>query len=75
MKTMFSRVCLLFGICLWVGNVSAQYSTNFSVLEVEDEDLEMVINLTVSDLLTTFNTAQHDKKTPDQIKDLLMQGT
>ncbi len=73
MKTIFSRVCLLFFMCLWVGNASAQYMTNFSVLEVEDEDFEMVINLTVSDLLSTFNKAQYDKKTPEQIKEQLLQ--
>lgn len=72
MKTIFSRACMLFAICLWAGNVSAQYATNFSIIEVEDEEMEMVINLTVSDLLTTFNKAQYDKKSPEEVKDALI---
>lgn len=71
MKTIVSRACLLLFMCLWVGNVAAQYATNFSVVEVEDEDLEEIINITVSDLLTTFNTAQHDGKSPEQMRELL----
>lgn len=71
MKTFISRACMLLGICLWVGHASAQYATNFSVLEVEDEEMEMVVNLTVSDFLTTLNVAQYDKKTPEELKDQL----
>lgn len=63
---------MLFAICFWVGNVSAQYNVNFSVLEVEDEDMEMIINLTVSDLLSYLNVAQFDGKSPQQVNDELL---
>lgn len=72
MKTIFTRACMLFAIYFWVGNVSAQYNVNFSVLEVEDEDMEMIINLTVSDLLSYLNVAQFDGKSPQQVKDELL---
>ena len=72
MKTVINRACLLISLCLWFSNVSAQYTTNFSVIEVDDEEMEEIVNLTVSDLLTTFNTAQYDKKSADELKDLLL---
>ena len=43
---------------------SAQYSTEFRVREVEDDELSANIDLVVSGLLTAFNNAQGNGETP-----------
>ena len=44
--------------CLFSLNVSAQYSTDFTVTELEDDELKANIDLAISGLLTAFNNAQ-----------------
>lgn len=65
MKTTLIRTWMLICVCLFTWNASAQYATHFFVTEVEDQDLSDNICLAVSDLLTAFNTAQHDGTTPE----------
>ena len=65
MKTTVIRVWMLICVCLFTWNASAQYSTSFLVTEVEKENLAEDINLAVSDMLTEFNVAEHEKRTPD----------
>lgn len=65
MKTTVIRAWMLICVCLFTWNASAQYSTSFLVTEVEKENLAEDINLAVSDMLTEFNVAEHEKRTPD----------
>ena len=48
-------LCLLF-VSFLALNVSAQYTTDFRVTEVEDDELAANIDLAISGLLTAFNT-------------------
>ena len=50
--------------CLFSLNVSAQYSTDFTVTELEDDELKANIDLAVSGLLTAFNNAQGNGTAP-----------
>ena len=64
MKKLFMRtLCLLFVSFLTL-NVSAQYSTDFRVTEVEDDELAANIDLAISGLLTAFNNAQGNNDVP-----------
>lgn len=45
-------------VCMFSLNVSAQYDTNFTVTEVEGDELKANIDMAVSGLLTAFNNAQ-----------------
>lgn len=65
MKTTVIRTWMLIFVCLFTWNASAQYSTSFLVTGVKNESLSEDINLAVSDMLTKFNVAEHEKKTPD----------
>lgn len=65
MKTILNRTWMLFFVCLFTWNASAQYATHFLVTEIEDQDLSDNICLAVSDLLTAFNTAEHEGITPN----------
>lgn len=65
MKTTVIRTWMLICVCLFTWNASAQYSTSFFVTGVKNESLSEDINLAVSDMLTKFNVAEHEKKTPD----------
>ena len=56
-------LCLLFVSFLTL-NVSAQYSTDFRVTEVEDDELAANIDLAISGLLTAFNNAQGNNDVP-----------
>ena len=56
-------LCLLFVSFLTL-NVSAQYSTDFRVTEVEDDELAANIDLAISGLLTAFNNAQGNGDVP-----------
>lgn len=62
MKKTFLKIYTLFVACLFSLNVSAQYSTNFQVTEIEDIDLRANIDLAISGLLTAFNNAQGNVK-------------
>ena len=50
--------------CLFSLNVSAQYSTDFTVTELEDDELKANIDLAISGLLTAFNNAQGNGTAP-----------
>lgn len=64
MKKLFMRtLCLLF-VSFFALNVSAQYSTDFRVTEVEDDELAANIDLAISGLLTAFNNAQGNGDVP-----------
>lgn len=64
MKKLVMRIlCLLF-VSFMTLNVSAQYSTDFRVTEVEDDELADNINLAISGLLTAFNNAQGNGDVP-----------
>lgn len=56
-------LCLLF-VSFFALNVSAQYSTDFRVTEVEDDELAANIDLAISGLLTAFNNAQGNGDVP-----------
>lgn len=56
-------LCLLF-ISFFTLNMSAQYSTDFQVIEVEDDELAANIDLAISGLLTAFNNAQGNGDVP-----------
>ena len=56
-------LCLLF-VSFLALNVSAQYTTDFRVTEVEDDELAANIDLAISGLLTAFNNAQGNGDVP-----------
>lgn len=64
MKTTTFRTWLIAFACLFIYNASAQQTVNFLVTEVENEELSMAINFTVSDLLSAFNVAAYDGTQP-----------
>ena len=55
---------VLFLLCLFSLNVSAQYKTVFQVTEIENVELKENINFTISDLLTNLNKAQGTGTSP-----------
>lgn len=65
MKNILNRAWMLILVSLFTWNASAQYATHFLVTEVEDQDLSDNICLAVSDLLTAFNIAEHEKTVPN----------
>ena len=58
MKKTFLKIYMLCMVCLFSLGVSAQYNTDFTVTELEDDELKANIDLAVSGLLTAFNNAQ-----------------
>jgi len=58
MRKKFLKIYMLCMVCLFSLNVSAQYNTDFTVTELEDDELKANIDLAVSGLLTAFNNAQ-----------------
>ena len=64
MKKTSLRRMVLFLFCLFSLSVSAQYSTSFTVTELEDDELKANIDLAVSGLLTAFNNAQGTGSNP-----------
>ena len=64
MKKIISRAVTYIIFCLIAFSASAQYSTNFKVTGVKDENLQSKIDLAVSNLLTAFNEAQGRMEVP-----------
>ena len=58
MKKTFLKIYMLCMVCLFSLGASAQYNTDFTVTELEDDELKANIDLAVSGLLTAFNNAQ-----------------
>ena len=64
MKTTIKKIALLISLCVLSLSMSAQYSTHFLVTEIEDEKLSENISKNISDLLTSFNVAEHENHAP-----------
>ena len=58
MKKIFLRAWAILFVCLMSMTASAQYTTEFTVTELEDDELCANIDMAVSGLLTAFNNAQ-----------------
>ncbi len=64
MKTNIKRTLVLLSLSLLSLGASAQYATQIVVTEIANEALSEKINKNVSDLLTAFNVAEHEKQAP-----------
>ena len=64
MKKIFLRAWAILFVSVMSLTASAQYSTDFTVTELEDDELCANIDMAVSGLLTAFNNAQATGSTP-----------
>jgi hypothetical protein len=64
MKKIFLRAWAILFVSVMSLTASAQYSTEFTVTELEDDELCANIDMAVSGLLTAFNNAQATGNTP-----------
>ena len=64
MKKTFLKIYMLCMVCLFSLNAMGQYNTDFTVTELEDDELKANIDLAVGGLLTAFNNAQGTGTTP-----------
>ena len=64
MKKIFLRAWAILFVSVMSLTASAQYSTEFMVTELEDDELCANIDMAVSGLLTAFNNAQATGSTP-----------
>lgn len=64
MKTSVIHTLFILLFLILTQTVSAQYSTDFRVTELEDDELKANIDLAISGLLTAFNNAQGTGSSP-----------
>ena len=64
MKKTFLKIYMLCMVCLFSLTAMGQYNTDFTVTELEDDELKANIDLAVGGLLTAFNNAQGTGTTP-----------